>query len=503
MSAATKSVKCKCGRSFATKKALTQHRMSGNCGRAVTRQGSGSSSTSVPKGAPVAVMSAVKESGTDSATVAGVDRLAHVEDISQFSHGQVVFDEVVSSSSFTRLSVIAAAYQKVKFRKIVFRVVPMLSTSINGGYVAAFVRDPADIPPPKSADLLNWITSQRGSITTKWWQSCQISVPVSDRTYYTSTSEEVREYSPGRLVLVVDGKASAKGPLTIFADWSVSLSHASLEKGAEPGKPDHTTVMRNLFTKDKNTYVWSYDPATSGDSGSPNPDKMFSDWAVGDIFMLPSAATIMEYASGTSGDSQVKNYWALHVESKTGVRWRQHPDASDSGLAAADGTLIIPRGMVLRRVEKAEVSGERLSPHGSSLEPSNGNSLEEPRGPLCQSSAALSCGCQTLKDCCVRKVPSVNNCSLLKSCCETKLQSGIPQCSPEEVLRSALELLLESLSHRLAPAPQRLRSSMPLISNTEARRSCPNLSQAQSRGSSFGELPFDDLGFPSPAEGGH
>lgn len=358
-------VKCQCGRSFKTPAAMKQHKASGMCRGKVgpaPKPQRANPRRAVMAGAPVSQAVEVRETGTDSAVVSGVDRLEHIEDISKYAHGTVVLDDLISASSFARLSKIAGAYQKVRFRKLQFRVVPMIPTSVGGGYVVAFVRDPADVPPSDGNDLLNWVTSQQGSVTTKWWQNSAISVPLSDRTYYTSSSEEIREYSPGRLVIVVDGKASSSGPVTVFVDWSVTLTHASLESTIVPGRPDHTVALRNLWTKDTNTYVWSYDPTKTKDSGSPNPEYMFSDWAVGDLFMLPSAFTLMEYKSGQTGDSEVENFWVLHVESETGVRWRIHPDTTDSGRAAADDVLIIPRGAVLRRVEQAgaRVQGEAL-----------------------------------------------------------------------------------------------------------------------------------------------
>lgn len=237
--------------------------------------------------------------------------------------------------------------------------------------MAAFVRDPADIPPLGAEDLLNWVTSQKGSITTKWWTASTISVPVSDRSYYTSASQEVREYSPGRIIVVVDGVASTSGPLTIFADWSVTLSHASLERPNAPARPEVVTVLRNLYTKEGNTYLWSYGPNDS--TGSAHPDKMFSEWRPGDLYLLNAGVTVEEYKQGSSGDAQTENYWVIHVESKTGCRWRINPDAQDSGLTASDAVMFCPRGTILRRVEKTpEDSGEELSLPSSRFQTSNG-----------------------------------------------------------------------------------------------------------------------------------
>lgn len=451
-------VKCKCGRSFKTVAAMKQHKASGSCksGTAPVVQRQRAQKVPVPSGAPVAQAVTVRETSSDSAIVAGVDRITHIENVQQFGHGTVVVDELLSSSSFARLARVAGAYQKVRYRKLTFRIVPMMSTATGGGYVAAFVRDPSDVPPSNSLDLLNWVTSQQGSVTTKWWQTADIAVGVADRTYYTSSSEEVREYSPGRLVVVVDGKATAQGPMTVFADWSVVLTHASLESAVGPDRSDHTVVLRNLWTKDTNQYVWSYDPTKTDTTGSPNPDLMFSDWRVGDLFMLPASFSVEEYKSGVTGDAEVGNFWVLHVESVTGVRWRVHPDTKDSQRVAAEAVLVIPRGFTLRRVEQASsLQGNLMTGPQSSSTRSNGTCWERLRGPL-PSSLKRS------------EAPS-----------SSVLPHGVQQPDPQASLLLGLDTLRESLMV--------LQPFLPLLTGALATQH-----PGSSRRSSFDALQFDE-----------
>lgn len=456
------SVKCACGRSFATKQALQQHKSSGSC------RGGGGAKPKPPrkvnkgassniKGAPLSVGVRIAENARDSAVLSGVDRIAHVENVAQFTHGQVVMDELLSASSFARLARVAGAYQKIRYRKLVFRVVPMLATTVSGGYVAAFVRDPADMAPAGPLALLNWITSQQGSVTTKWWQTAELVCPVGDRTYYTSSSEEVREYSPGRLVVVADGRSSAAGAMTVFADWHVSLEHASLEAAVSPTRPDHTTVLRNIWTKDANMYVWSYDPSKTGDSGTPNPDFMFSDWAVGDLFLLSSAFTLMEYKSGTSGDSEVENFWILHVESTTGVRWRIHPDTTDSSRAAADDVLIVPRGTVLRRVEANSAKYLNLQ-----------------RARRCSSARPNGTGSSSIIG------PSSGGSRPLQRLSPTRFPGGTVLPSPRPEWTLVLDTLRDCLTE--------FRQHSQLL-----RDLCATGRPMSSRESSFGEIPSEDL----------
>lgn len=447
-----KSVKCACGKAFKTNAAMQQHKRDGGCtikpkpqrkaARAANRQ---------QRDAAVSKAVRVTESGTDSASVSGVDRLHHVADVRVFAHSSVVLDALVDASSFARLTRVAGAYQKVRYRQLRFRVVPMMSTAVGGGYVVAFVRDPMDQIPSEPLTRLNWLTSQRGSVTTKWWQSSEVVVPLSDRDYYTSTSQEVREYSPGRLVLAVDGKATASGSLTVFVDWAVTLRHASLESTLQSGRPDHVVVQRNLFTKDGNTYVWSYDPDKDDTRGSPDPEFMFSDWQVGDLFLLPSPMALEEYKSGTSGDAEVESYWVLHVESATGVRWRAHADTTDSGRAAGATTLIVPRGFILRRVEPRKASGEVRALQSLSLEQGS-SELSKRTGGLFSQGATSSSSCL----------------QRLGTCLESEPQSGTQQPGTVEISPSDLATLRGCLTEL-----QPLLKFLKVASHIELQRSDP------------------------------
>nr|QIJ56915.1 hypothetical protein [Scaphoideus titanus sobemo-like virus 2] len=446
MSTVARAVKCTCGRSFATKAAMQQHKRDGCRGGQRRPAPKSTQRQSSVVGAPVSQAVEVRETSSDSASVSGVDRLEHIDDISKYEHGVVVIDDLINASSFARLSKIAGAYQKVRYRKLAFRVVPMVSTSVGGGYVVAFVRDPADVPPTKQSDLLNWITSQSGSVTTKWWESTRIQVPTTDRVYYTSTSQEVREYSPGRLVLAVDGKATAPGPVTIFVDWSVTLTHASLESTVVAGRPDHTVLLRNIWTKDQNQYAWSYDPTKSGDSGSPNPELMFSDWQVGDLYLLPSAFTLEEYKSGTTGDAETDNFWVLHVESNTGVRWRIHPDTTDSGKYAADAVLIMPRGTVLRRIEASKLySGGENPRELHSITPKRSDS-EQLSGKSSKSSSQLTTDSASGSGHGTQPQELVEPCQLTLGATWTALLTELRRCSQLLEARSGMRRRESGLS---------------------------------------------------------
>lgn len=185
----------------------------------------------------------------------GTDRLAHIEDISAFSTGDVVLSEQIEPSRFERLGRLAGIFQRIKYNKLVFEIRSQTPTSTSGGYVVAFVRDPTDriVGGDKG---LNQLSAQAGSQTLNWWQSTKISVTGDKSVFFTShpLAGDVRDFSPGRIIILCDGKTAGAGSLTITCNWQVELTEASLEDDIE--EPERLVDMKysyRLWTKDHST----------------------------------------------------------------------------------------------------------------------------------------------------------------------------------------------------------------------------------------------------------
>lgn len=166
----------------------------------------------------------VRGGGSEGASLSGVDRIMSFVLDPATLRGGTTFSETLVPSSFQRLGLVARAFQRIRWLKLRFRVEPQVSTATSGGYVAAFIKDPAD----RIGDIQQ-LTSTQGSVTTKWWQSSIIDATPPDRLFYTSEGAELREYSPGKIVVMVDGEPTQKGNVTVFAEWTVHLSGPGLE----------------------------------------------------------------------------------------------------------------------------------------------------------------------------------------------------------------------------------------------------------------------------------
>lgn len=260
---------------------------------------------------------------SEGATLSGVDRFFTIENIASFKPGALVIDEMFEPGDIPRLRTVAKAFQKVRYHYLRFRIEPQVSTATSGGYVASFIRDPSDIPPTESGPaLLNFITAAQGSVTTKWWQKSVVAPKIGAQDFYTSSSVETREYSPGRFVLAVDGQATQQGNLTVFVEWRVTLHTASLE--SEKSLPVSHVALRDLFVKVEDLGIWGKNGA---DFASLDINQLIAGARKGLILQLKTPVWIQETTSIT------RACWFLNCYTATQIRLcKEHPtDFLESG----------------------------------------------------------------------------------------------------------------------------------------------------------------------------
>lgn len=220
------------------------------------------------RGAPVSTAVSIATKNAGSVKLHGTDRIIHVDDVSGYGTGHVLVDLSMSCSTFKRLSHMSEAYQRVRFKKLVFRIVTMCSTGTSGGFAAAFCADPTDVLGDGS-DALDRVVAQVGGKVTKFWESVTIPGKLVPDLLYTSQppTGDLRLASPGRLWVVIESKASTKVPLTIYCDWAVDLSVPSLEGHASTGGA--LVVQQNFFSKKSTVGLWF--TANGTDHDDPRP----------------------------------------------------------------------------------------------------------------------------------------------------------------------------------------------------------------------------------------
>lgn len=293
---------------------------------------------------------------TDTAVLTGVDRLATIPDISSFEAGKLITNVVVVPGVFARLKNVARSFQRIRYNYLRFRVEPQTSSATSGGYVSAFIRDPADVVPGGD-ELLPYLTAQKGSVTTKWWQNSVINPGTFPGLFYTSEGVEIREFSPGRFVLASDGKATQKGNLTVFAEWGVTLSVASLE--TDKAVVPVATILKNLYVRTKLTEL--YFKNEKGEWKNSPISEMISGAHADAEYRLPVPVAIQEAAD------TVRTCWFVKATAADTLKLgRESPSDSISGNLSE--AMVLPKGLVIDTIDAAP-AGFRVSASESTSTP--------------------------------------------------------------------------------------------------------------------------------------
>lgn len=396
---------------------MQQHRKDAH-GAATVQKGKKPKASKVA-GAPVSTAVRVQQQAQDSALMRGVDRLVHVEDVSRMTSGSVVADVPINAGSFARLSVLSSAFQRVVYRKLVFRVETFAPTSVGGGYVAAFVADADDLPPAGSMARLNWVTSQSGSITTKWWQAANIAARPARAWYYTSPGIEIREYCPGRLIILVDSKATATCGLTVYAEWEVSLTHATLESVEIKGR----TVAKKLYTQNGHKGLFYKD----GDAFKDDVASQIPGAQVGDVYELPYPISVV-----LSTDTE-RLVWWIKVTSKNDLLFCLESPNDTTDLASASETLFLKEGTYLPLVKSGDssVQGNLQGPLLSNLE-RGGSELKFGKDSVESSLPSVACLQSLIRDC-----QDLIKLQLSREGCTSSERCKLTECLPSSMALSS------------------------------------------------------------------
>lgn len=232
------------------------------------------------RGAPVNVATTIAPSGGNGTLhVYGSDRFAHIPDLASKPENSVVLNQAITGASFARLKHLSSAYQRIRWTKLVFRVVPMSPTNISGGLCASFVADASD-NVGTGTNAISRLLAQKGAKVFKAWESATISHRCIPDLLYTSEPPkgDIRMSSPGRFVLAVDSAISVgtsqKVPVTVYVDWAAVLSEPSIEGYAPNGSGD-LTVNAGLYGRTENTGLWFRDTPGGDDPRSVIPGIQF------------------------------------------------------------------------------------------------------------------------------------------------------------------------------------------------------------------------------------
>lgn len=313
----------------------------------------------------------VKNAALDQATASGSDRLFHMDDVSKLVSGSTVCEIAINAGSFGRLSVLSRAYQRVEFVRLNIQVTAFSPTTTGGGYVCAFVADPDDATP--DANLLQWLTAQQGSVTTKWWQNSTIQCRPARQWYFTSPGVEVREFSPGRFVLAVDTRATQVTGVTVWAHWTVRLSKATLESAPTIKS---CVALRDLYTQNGHKGLFYKD----GQDFKDDNKSMFSVADTGTILIMPFPLQVMLTVSSAD---KLRTAWWVKLTSENDALFCLEKATDVTNDACSSELLVIRKGTVMELYREADaLQGEARGPSesissGANLKNFSGSSCDE------------------------------------------------------------------------------------------------------------------------------
>lgn len=420
-----KKIVCKLdGRRFATQAGLAQHRrdshqanktskMAPQPTRGASRRKRNRGGSGAASGIPAAVSQRVMgDSGSDVAILSGVDRLAHIENVRSFKTGGIVFDFLVVPGGFKRLAKVAAAFQYIEYQQLIFEVEPQIPVVTSGGYVAGFIGDPED-------DLtdLNQLTSTRGSITTKWWQNARVPANFVRRKYYTRPGPELREFSPGRFGIMVDGASNQGGPLTIFCRWKVRLSGAILE----PPPAKQFTFKQSIWIRNGHQGVWAKTGTGTADTDFTSEAAKMLDCKAGDYFKLSAPIGLVK----PNDNVYALHHWLYVKDAKSVFLSCNFPTDWYEAAYTVDN-LVIDAGDVASKAASPDKAGEET------LGSSSGSETEIPQsGILPGSLEKLSTTLELLLR--LQTLPEQRLEKLLNSFSRSRMNSSASASSLEEL----------------------------------------------------------------------
>lgn len=329
-----------------------------------------------PVSAPVARgVPSVNRSGQGTVRKQGTDYITVVEGDS-WADGDTLFNVMVVPSLMPQLSKIAATYQKMKYHSLTFELSSHMPTSTAGGYIMAFVPDPADRLPAKPIERKQRMVSTPGSVKDSIWRSSRLTVREGGGTswdrclpngyLFTSPGNDVRLHSPGTFNLVVDGKVTQPGSLSLSVHWDVTFHVESLEGSAE-GAEEQLILRADLWGIDKRPY-----PApASGSSTVVSWTSVFGDTWPGVGYVYESELPVSITTNVAANTSVITNNWVTTMSGQTQTlrpiihRTKlNNEDDKFISIGANDMEQLIPSGQTFSLISTPQQDFQRV-PRGS------------------------------------------------------------------------------------------------------------------------------------------
>lgn len=288
-------------------------------------------------------------------TLVGEDRLAF-QTVKTGATPMLSYPVAVGMSS--RLSAVGRAFQRVKWNRVSVSVVPQVSVTTNGGYVAGFVMDPSD----DAVDAVQ-LTANQNSQTRKWFESCVCVMPRKPDLLYTSSGSDPRLSQPARFWVIGEGTPQNPVPLVLTVKWSVTFSEPTVEAYG-----DKSFVIEGDLVPKPGNYNLQLRPL--GGAGTDDTSKAFPSLGEEDEAWYRVPTFIVEYSEGTGDTGTKQMHYIVYKKDKRAYYADTYGSLNttpwQSGVAI---TVAVPDGTYCKYVGSGNVVKGVASP-ASPLSPS-------------------------------------------------------------------------------------------------------------------------------------
>jgi len=140
--------------------------------------------------------------------------------------GQIVFNEQITPKSTIRLAGLSNLWQRIKWLKLHLRLVALNGSLVTSGYTMGFLEDPEIGVPAAPSEVIPFLTAMRSTtVRQNWVESTSGTIlNVSELPeMYTQLGQDVRRYSPGRLVVAVAGDVTSNTTFQVMMSYTVCL----------------------------------------------------------------------------------------------------------------------------------------------------------------------------------------------------------------------------------------------------------------------------------------
>jgi len=140
--------------------------------------------------------------------------------------GQVVFNELITPTSCIRLAGLSNLWQRIKWLRLHLRLVALNGSLVTSGYTMGFLEDPEIGVPSASSEVIPFLTAMRSTTVRQNWVESTSGTILSISELpemYTQQGQDIRRFSPGRLVVAVAGDVTSNTTFQVMMSYTVCL----------------------------------------------------------------------------------------------------------------------------------------------------------------------------------------------------------------------------------------------------------------------------------------